>query len=74
MQLTYLRYLSIILSDQIWFDWSCFLLPKLIVVPITSVICLVVIHTTYVTVHAKTSLVRTKIEIHFFTPSYSYIH
>ena len=27
----------------------------------------------YVTVHAKTSLVRTKIEINFFTPSYSYI-
>ena len=29
---------------------------------------------TYVTVHAKTSLVRTKIEINFFTPAYSYIH
>ena len=28
----------------------------------------------YVTVHAKTSLVRTKIEINFFTPGYSYIH
>ena len=28
----------------------------------------------YVTVHAKTSLVHTKIEIHFFTPAYSYIH
>ena len=27
-----------------------------------------------VTVHAKTSLVRTKIEINFFTPGYSYIH
>ena len=27
-----------------------------------------------VTVHAKTSLVCTKIEIHFFTPAYSYIH
>ena len=29
---------------------------------------------TIVTVHAKTSLVRTKIEINFFTPAYSYIH
>ena len=28
----------------------------------------------YVTVHAKTSLVRTKIEINFITPAYSYIH
>ena len=28
----------------------------------------------FVTVHAKTSLVRTKIEINFFTPAYSYIH
>ena len=28
----------------------------------------------YVTVHAKTSLVCTKIEIHFFTPAYSYVH
>ena len=32
----------------------------------------------YVTVHAKTSLVRTKIEIHFFTPALathiSYLH
>ena len=28
----------------------------------------------YVTVHAKTSLVHTKIESHFFNPAYSYIH
>ena len=30
--------------------------------------------TTYVTVHAKTSLVRTKIEINFLSPAYSYTH
>ena len=29
---------------------------------------------TYVTVHAKTSHVRTRIKIHFFTPACSYIH
>ena len=29
---------------------------------------------TYVTVHAKTSLVRTKIEINFLSPAYSYTH
>ena len=28
----------------------------------------------YVTVHAKTSLVRTKIEINFLSPAYSYTH
>ena len=28
----------------------------------------------FVTVHAKTSLVRTKIEIHFLSPAYSYTH
>ena len=28
----------------------------------------------FVTVHAKTSLVYTKIEINFFTPAYSYTH
>ena len=28
----------------------------------------------YVTVHAKTSLVQTKIENHFFSPAYSYTH
>ena len=27
-----------------------------------------------VTVHAKTSLVRTKIEIHILSPAYSYTH
>ena len=30
--------------------------------------------TTYVTVHAKTSLIRTKIEIDFLSPAYSYTH
>ena len=30
--------------------------------------------TVYVTVHAKTSHVRTRIKIHFFTPACSYIH
>ena len=29
---------------------------------------------TNVTVHAKTSLVRTKIEINFLSPAYSYTH
>ena len=29
---------------------------------------------TYVTVHAKTSLVCAKIEIHFLSPAYSYTH
>ena len=29
---------------------------------------------TYVTVHAKTSLVCTKIETHFLSPAYSYTH
>ena len=33
-----------------------------------------ILYFVYVTVHAKTSLVRTKIEINFFTPGYSYIH
>ena len=28
----------------------------------------------YVTVHAKTSLVRTKIEIHFLSPAYVYVY
>ena len=31
-------------------------------------------NTLYVTVHAKTSLVRTKIEINFLSPAYSYTH
>ena len=30
--------------------------------------------TTFVTVHAKTSLVRTKIEINILSPAYSYTH
>ena len=34
----------------------------------------IVLNDIYVTVHAKTSLVRTKIEINFFTPAYSYMH
>ena len=33
-----------------------------------------IIRSLYVTVHAKTSHVRTRIKIHFFTPACSYIH
>ena len=32
------------------------------------------VHKSFVTVHAKTSLVRTKIEINFLSPAYSYTH
>ena len=36
---------------------------------------IIIIHiNTYVTVHAKTSHLRTRIKIHFFTPACSYIH
>ena len=36
--------------------------------------CVKMLTSWYVTVHAKTSLVRTKIESGFFSPAYSYIH
>ena len=41
---------------------------------ITSTYAASIIPLQYVTVHAKISLVRTKIENHFFAPVYSYIH